>query len=115
MITAGNIEAFMSIFQVGDAYKNHCNVGPDAFDSHEATIRSYNEQKGFEEYVNQIADQQCDARVLEIEEETIRAISLMMDAVTQLDNIESKIYTDAYTFCPADNPLDTAAFCSNDE
>ena len=57
MITAGTIEAFMSRFQVGEAYKNHCNVHPDDLDFHETTIRSYNEQKGFEEYVNQIADQ----------------------------------------------------------
>ena len=52
MIESGAREAFISRFQVGEAYKNHCNVGPDDFDVHETTIQSYNEQKGFEEYVN---------------------------------------------------------------
>ena len=31
------------------------------------------------------------------------------------EKIDTRIYTDAYTFCQVDNPLDPAGFCSNDE
>ena len=56
MIESGAREAFISRFQVGEAYKNHCNVDPDDYQNDEATIEIYNQQKGFEIYANKIAD-----------------------------------------------------------
>ena len=89
----------------------HCNVSPDSFSVHEATIQSYNEQKGLEGYVPKIADQQCEARASLMETETSNTQSLTMDIGVNLEDI----YGDAFTFCEVDNPMDPAGTCGLDE